>query len=125
VPVAFGWHPYLAIDRASTPVRIPAMRRHLLDERGLPSGATRDEPAFAGPLGDRTYDDLFEAPAEPLRAGEVEVRFGQGVRWAQVFAPEGEELIAFEPMAAPTNALVSGDGLQRSPYTLGFEIALA
>jgi aldose 1-epimerase len=32
---------------------------------------------------------------------------------AQVFAPEGEDFVCFEPMTAPTNALVSGDGLRR------------
>jgi aldose 1-epimerase len=125
VPVAFGWHPYLEIDRARTPVQIPAMRRHLLDARGLPTGETEDAPPFYGVLGDRTYDDLFEAPAEPFRAGDVVVRFGEGARWAQVFAPAAEQLIAFEPMTAPTNALVTGDDLPRSPYTLGFSLELA
>jgi galactose mutarotase-like enzyme len=123
VPVAFGWHPYLAIDRARTSVRIPAMRRHLLDERGLPTGETEDAPAFEGPLGDRTYDDLFTAPAEPVfRAGGVTVRFQAGARCAQVFAPAGDPVIAFEPMTAPTDALVSGEGLQSSPHELRFRI---
>jgi aldose 1-epimerase len=125
VPVAFGWHPYLALDRATTPVEIPAMRRRLLDERGLPTGDADDAPAFSGPLRERTYDDLFEAPpGATFRAGEVVLRFGEGAGWAQVFAPASEQLIAFEPMAAPTNALVSGEDLAVSPYTLTFEIAL-
>jgi len=125
VPVAFGWHPYLALDRAATPVRIPAMRRHVLDERGLPTGDVQDAEPFDGPLGDRTFDDLFEAPAQPFRAGDVVVRFGEGARWAQVFAPASEPLIAFEPMAAPTNALVSGEDLPASPYALRFSLELA
>jgi galactose mutarotase-like enzyme len=126
VPVAFGWHPYLALDRAGTTVDIPPMRRHVLDDRGLPTGATEDAPAFSGPLGDRTYDDLFETPPDAVfAAGDVRVRFGEGARFTQVFAPAAEPLIAFEPMAAPTNALVSGDDLAVSPYTLRFEIALA
>lgn len=126
VPVAFGWHPYLAIDRATTAVAIPAMRRHLLDGRGLPTGETEDVPAFSGPLGDRTYDDLFEAPPGAVfAAGAVRVRFGAGACWAQIFAPAAEPLIAFEPMAAPTNALVTGEHLPVAPYTLRFEIAVA
>ncbi len=126
VPVAFGWHPYLAVDRAATEVEIPALRRHALDGRGLPTGEVEEAPAFAGPLGDRTFDDLYEAPpGARFRAGAVTVVFGTGARWAQVFAPASEPVIAFEPMTAPTNALVSGEGLERSPAELRFRIAVA
>jgi aldose 1-epimerase len=38
----------------------------------------------------------------------IEVRFGEGYRYAQVFAPEIDDVVAFEPMTAPTNALVTG-----------------
>ena len=90
------------------------------------SDEVQDAPAFSGPLGGRTYDDLFEAPpGAQFRAGDVAVRFGEGARWAQVFAPAGEELIAFEPMAAPTDALVTGDDLPCSPYTMRFAIEIA
>jgi galactose mutarotase-like enzyme len=34
--------------------------------------------------------------------------FVQGYRFAQVFAPPGSDFVCFEPMTAPTNALVSG-----------------
>lgn len=126
VPVAFGWHPYLAIDRTTTPIEIPAMRRLELDDRGLPTGAAEDASAVSGPLGDRSFDDLFEAPPDAtFRAGRVAVRFEEGARYAQVFAPATESLVAFEPMAAPTDALISGDGLAASPYTMRFAIVLA
>jgi hypothetical protein len=36
------------------------------------------------------------------------VRFEQGYPAAQVFAPAGETVICFEPMAAPTDALRRG-----------------
>jgi aldose 1-epimerase len=126
VPVAFGWHPYLAIDRASSRIEIPALRRLELDERGLPTGATEDVGAFAEVLGDLGFDDLYEAPPEPtFRAGRVVVAFEEGAPYLQVFAPPSEQVIAFEPMAAPTNALVSGDHLARSPYTMRFSITVA
>lgn len=125
VPVAFGWHPYLAVDRATTEVSIPATRRLALDARGLPTSAVEDVEPFAGALGDRTYDDLFETPGEPFRAGRVTIDFEEGAPYAQVYAPAGEPVIAFEPMAAPTDALLTGDGLQRSPYTMRFRIGLA
>ena len=125
VPVAFGWHPYLAVDRATTPIEVPALRRHLLDDRGLPTGETEDVAAWSGPLGDRTLDDLYEAPEGlRVRAGRIAVVYEAGAPWVQLFAPPGEGLLAVEPMTAPTNALVSGDGLQASPYTQRFRLEL-
>jgi aldose 1-epimerase len=118
VPVAFGYHPYLSLPgvaRADFHVTLPVRRHMVLDERGIPTG--RDEPADIppGPLGDRTYDDGFSELAEPLEfrlegGGRwIAVRFAQGYPIAQVWAPEGSAFICFEPMTAPTNALVSHD----------------
>jgi aldose 1-epimerase len=124
VPVAFGWHPYLAIDRASTVLSIPVTVRHVLDARGLPTGETEAVEPFAGVLGDRAYDDLFAAPPHgaAFRAGDVEIVFEAGAPYAQVFAPAGQQLIAFEPMTAPTNALITGDHLGESPWEQRFRI---
>lgn len=124
VPVAFGWHPYLRCDDA-TDVAVPAMRRLELDDRGLPTGATTDEQAAAGPLGERAYDDHFEAPSEPFRAGAVTVRFLEGAPFAQVFTTPDRDAICFEPMAAPTNALVSGDRLGHAPWRMRFALEVA
>jgi galactose mutarotase-like enzyme len=126
VPVAFGWHPYLAIDRATTEIEVPALRRHLLDERGLPTGETEDVAAWSGPVADRALDDLHEAPPGlRVRAGRVAIVFEAGAPWVQLFAPPGEGLLAVEPMTAPTNALVSGEALQTSPHEQRFRIELA
>jgi aldose 1-epimerase len=124
VPLAFGWHPYLrlpGVPRAEWWVELPVRTRAVLDELGLPTG--RKEPAAIepGPLGERTYDDLFTALADPalfaLEGGgrRIEMEFGEGYPVAQVFAPDGqsaEHFICFEPMTAPTNALISHDGLR-------------
>jgi galactose mutarotase-like enzyme len=126
VPVAFGWHPYIAVDRATAPIEVPALRRHLLDERGLPTGETEDVEGWSGPLGDRALDDLYEAPAGlRVRAGRVTVVYETGAPWVQLFAPPGQDLLAIEPMTAPTDALVSGQALQTSPYTQRFRLELA
>ena len=42
----------------------------------------------------------------------IRVELLEGYRYAQVFAPKGEEYVALEPMTAPTNALTTGAGLQ-------------
>ena len=121
VPVSFGWHPYLrlpGVPREEWWVELPVRTRAVLDERGIPSG--REEPAeiAPGPLGDRDYDDLFTALGDPprfaLEAGRrrIELEFGEGYPIAQVYAPSSESYICFEPMTAPTDALVSGEGLR-------------
>lgn len=121
-PVAFGYHPYLTLPgvvRADYHVDMPVTQRALLDERGIPTGATDPVDLEAGPLGDQTFDDLFAdvAPGSSfaLEGGghRIEVVFEDGYPFAQVFAPEGQDLICYEPMTAPTNALVTGDALRR------------
>jgi aldose 1-epimerase len=121
VPVSFGWHPYLCLPdlpREEWWVELPVLTHALLDEQGIPSG--REEPADIppGPLDGRTYDDLFTSLAEPPRfvlqgrGRRIELEFGQGYPLAQVYAPAGEQFICFEPMTAPTNALLTGEGLR-------------
>ena len=117
VPICFGYHPYLrlpGVDRSEWEIEIPVSRRLALDRRGLPTGdreAIRVEP---GRLGSRTFDDAFEAPADgapfALAGGgrRIEVSFLAGYRYAQVYAPVDDDVVAFEPMTSPTNALVTG-----------------
>jgi galactose mutarotase-like enzyme len=74
-----------------------------------------------GPLGDSAYDDLFpeidERPVFALEGGgrRIELAFEDGYPVAQVYAPPDQAFICFEPMTAPTNALVSGEGLRELP----------
>jgi aldose 1-epimerase len=121
VPVAFGWHPYLVLPGVPRPdwhVELPVRARALLDERGLPTGAIEAAAIEPGPLGQRSYDDLFPELASPtvfaLEGGgrRIELEFDEGYPVTQVFAPPEEAHICFEPMTAPTNALISGDGLR-------------
>jgi aldose 1-epimerase len=121
VPVSFGWHPYLAlpgVQRADWHVELPVRTRALLDERGIPTGRTEPVDIPGAALGERGYDDLFtelgERPVFALEGGgrRVELEFGEGYGLAQVYAPAGEHYICFEPMTAPTDALVSGTGLR-------------
>jgi aldose 1-epimerase len=121
VPVAYGFHPYLRlpdVPRADWRVELPAMRALELDDCGIPTGASSPAPAEAFALSDRALDDGFvgTAPGTAFAVAgggrRIEVRFGQGFGAAQVFAPLAEEVVCFEPMTAPTDALRSGDGLR-------------
>jgi aldose 1-epimerase len=117
VPVAFGWHPYFqlpGVPRAEWQVEVPVTERLELDERMLPTGAREPVRVEPGPLGQRTFDDGYTAPppgeAFVLAGGgrRIAVAFDAGYRFSQVFAPDVEDVVAFEPMTAPTNALVDG-----------------
>ena len=121
VPAAFGFHPYLAppgAPRERWEVEMPALTHLPLDERGLPTGAREPRPAQRGPLGERTYDDLFAVGALPARFAvsdgtrRIAVEFEHGFPYAQVFAPPGQTLVCFEPMTAPGDALRTHDGLR-------------
>ena len=117
VPVAFGFHPYLRLPDVPRPtwrVGLPVRRHAALDARGLPTGASDPARPFEGALGERAYDDLFTELAAPrafsLAGGgrRITLTMEAGFPVAQVFAPRDDAVIAFEPMTAPVNALVTG-----------------
>jgi galactose mutarotase-like enzyme len=121
VPVSFGFHPYLAVPgeaREHWRVELPARAELPLNERSLPTGASRSQPAARFVLGERTFDDLFAVPATPERFSvsgggrRVTVQLRSGYPYAQVFAPPDQPVICFEPMTAPIDALRSHDGLR-------------
>jgi aldose 1-epimerase len=123
VPVSFGFHPYFgipALPRQQWRMALPAMRKLLLDERGIPTGTEESFGGFDAPLGELDFDSgfsLLEGTSTPslclLGGGRrIAVEFLEGYRYAQVFAPKGKEFVALEPMTAPTNALITHDSLR-------------
>jgi aldose 1-epimerase len=141
VPVAFGFHPYLAPGgpREQWQIELPAMRHLALDANQIPLGP---DPAGTGQapsaqrfaLGEREFDDGFDSVTEPARfavtAGErrIELELERGYPCAQVYAPLSGHFICFEPMTAPANALRSGDGLRLlapgERYRAGFSLGV-
>jgi len=120
VPVAFGFHPYLGLPglgRADWRLTLPEMSRLVLDADAIPTGAEVPFAAFDAPLGRRTFDDGFALGSDGARFGLggagrlVSVEFLEGYRFAQIYAPEGQDLVALEPMTAPADALRSGRAL--------------
>lgn len=118
VPLCFGYHPYFVIPgvpRAEWRLTLPAMRHLPVDDRGLPTGAHAPFDGRSAALGDTVYDDGFDGlPAGAtfaLEGGDrrVEVRFEEGYPATQVFAPASDDVVAIEPMTAPTDALRRGD----------------
>lgn len=138
VPVSFGFHPYLTlpgVPRAEWRIEAPVQARAVLDARGLPTGAREACRLAPAALGERAFDDLYptlDEPAHFVLAGggrRLTIRFDAGYPCAQIFAPPGEAVICFEPMTAPTNALVSGDGLRTvapgTEFRAAFSIGVA
>jgi len=120
VPVAFGWHPWLAlpgVPRAEWELELPEREALALDDRGLPTGERDARAAERAPLGDRVLDD-HSAVADHARfaiAGggrEIAVELEAGYPYAQVFAPADPEVVCLEPMTAPVAALSDDEGLR-------------
>jgi aldose 1-epimerase len=137
VPVSFGYHPYLqlpGVARERWRIAVPLTTRLLLDERMIPTGDREPVRIESGELGERSFDDAFADVSDGTGftlAGDgrtIGVAFTDGYGFAQLFAPPGQDLICFEPMTAPTNALVDGRGLRvlapGESHTGGFSITV-
>jgi aldose 1-epimerase len=138
VPVSFGYHPYFrlpGVARSDWEVRIPVAARLVLDSRMLPTGEREAVQVEGGQLGARTFDDAYVAPPDSapfVVAGggrRIEVAFQGGYPYAQVYAPDDDDVIALEPMTAPTNALVAGGAelplaSPGEPYRASFSVTV-
>jgi aldose 1-epimerase len=135
VPVSFGWHPYFCIPgvgRDRLRVGLPARHRLVLDDRQLPTGEEVAEPAEVVPLGGRTFDDGYRLGRDRqlvLAGGRrrLTVATDKGYPFAQVYAPEGRDFVALEPMTAATNALCHDSAPVVEPgssYTARFAVSL-
>jgi galactose mutarotase-like enzyme len=137
VPLCFGFHPYLqlpGVPRAQWRMETPAMRYQPVNAWGIPTGRVEQRPEAAELLGDSFVDDGYDevAPGSifALSGGDrrIEVHFDQGFTAAQVFAPGDDDVVCFEPMAAPTDALRRGGYHEVQPgesVTAQFRIKIA
>lgn len=139
VPVSFGFHPYFGLPdlpRTQWRLELPAMRKLVLDPRGIPTG--RDEPfdELETELGESNFDDgftLLEEQASFTVAGagrRITVEFLSGYSYLQIYAPKDKDYIALEPMTAPTSALTNGQRLRlvkadeqfRAAFRIGVDV---
>jgi aldose 1-epimerase len=116
VPISFGYHPYLrlpGVERADWRIEIPVSERLVLDADELPTGERKPAHLEDGPLGARTFDDEFVAPegSAPMAieggSRRIEVALLSGYPYTQVYAPADDDVVALEPMTAPTDALIA------------------
>ncbi|HTZ10381.1 MAG TPA: hypothetical protein VMB72_15015, partial [Acidimicrobiales bacterium] len=138
-PFGMGFHPYLAVSEGATvdtaSLAVPARRRLVTDDRGLPTSAT----AVAGSefdfrtarwIGDSVLDTCFtdlQRDDDGLARVDLDHPGGRGVtlwadgafRYLMVFTgdtldPERRRrAVAVEPMTCPPDALRSGTDVVR------------
>ena len=120
VPISFGFHPYMRIpdsSRTTWRLELPPADHLLLDDKMIPTGDTQPAPRDGIELGESNWDDAYKPHDQPARYAvtdgrrTLEVTFDEGFADSQIYAPPGKDVVCFEPMAAPTNALRSGDHL--------------
>ncbi len=103
-------------------------KQAVYDERMLPTGETIDlaPGELDGPLGERAFDTNFpvlysdsvaggRGPAAFVLADQrrrVTLTHVSGYPVGQVYSPEGAQFVCYEPMTAPVNALITGEGLR-------------
>jgi aldose 1-epimerase len=132
-PMAFGSHPYIAVDAAST-IHINALTQMVNDGRQIPVGreiATKNFDANGGQLNfdglklddcfaDLVRDENGNATTTVVRSSgdKIEIWQDSSFRYLMVYAhhqlsSQGmqSEGIAIEPQTAPANALQSGEDL--------------
>jgi galactose mutarotase-like enzyme len=118
------------VARRDLRLGLPARRHLLLDDRMLPTGRERREPAETIPLIGRTFDDGYALGRHrrlELRGGarSLTLELDRGYPFAQIYAPSGRPFVALEPMTAPTNALLTGDHPTVAPgerFTASFTV---
>jgi aldose 1-epimerase len=119
MPLVIGFHPYFTIPgvpRAEYMAHIPARSAVLVDDHMCATGELRPNSLpDPTPLASHVFDDGFtDLVREPdgqtlfwVEGGgrRVEVSFGPKWQVGVVYAPSGQDLICFEPMAALTNGV--------------------
>ena len=122
-----------AVEVLGTPRLVALLEEATIDavDRFLDAGSTtvgmrvQVDHLHPTPVG---AEVLAEAYLDKIDGRRITVTFLEGYPFAQVYAPPGQDLICFEPMTAPGNALISHDGLRLvppgEPFTAAFRITV-
>ncbi len=116
VPISFGWHPFLRlpnVPRSEWELRWPASEHVDVDDRIIPTGVRRAQPATRTHLGGRTFDDHYALDRDrtftvAARATALSVHFDRHYPFAQLYLPRRRPFVAIEPMTAEIDALGRG-----------------
>lgn len=126
MPISIGYHPYFNVHdapRGQWSVHIGARKHLLLNDKLLATGQSKpmelpEQFTLEGRIIDDGFYDLVrdaQGRAHFSVQGnheKIAVTFGPKYTVNVTYAPAGRDYICFEPMAAMTNALNSGQALQ-------------
>jgi aldose 1-epimerase len=114
MPLVIGFHPWYQIPdvpRDEWTVHLPVRDHYTLSSAFIPTGETKpvdlpDPTRLSGRQLDDVYggvkaEDEFWVEA---KGRKISVRFGKKFSVAVVYAPQGRNVVCFEPMTAITNA---------------------
>ncbi len=114
MPLLIGLHPWYQIPdvpRDQWTVHLPVREHYTLSSKLIPTGETTPvELADATPLAGRQFDDVYGNlnPDDEFwvegKGKRISVRFGSKFPVGVVYAPQGRNIICFEPMTGVTNA---------------------
>lgn len=119
VPVCFGWHPYFAPPgavRSEWRLGSPFTQELVLNDLLYPTGAvsvvepqtvTLGDPGAGGVTFDTLYSCVTPGMAAWVEDGvrRISLRYDSGYPYGVLFAPADQDLVALEPMTAPTDPL--------------------
>lgn len=139
MPVAFGWHPYLAFptaQRRETLLHLPAREHIELDPLMLPARehghlvVNGQHATGSCTLSGHVFDDLFRVGESAVAGvhpplGGARLTFEGGYRFLQVYAPEDAGFACLEPMVAPGAALSDAVDLATATPEAPFEAVFA
>ena len=111
VPVSFGFHPYLrlpGVERSEWRVEVPVGAAAACSTTGCcraasarRCGSTPGRSAIAPSTTPSTRPPAGRAFVLSGGGRRIELALGAGYPYSQVYAPDDDEVVAFEPMTAP------------------------
>ena len=123
MPIGFGWHPYLSINKRplnSLKMKLPFVSRVELNDEMLPTGNVSDFMDYEEPndIGEAEFDHCFKLIMQEnsiLYSPEDEVGVAMEASkeflFLQVYTPPHRTSIAIEPMNCNINAFNNQEGL--------------
>jgi len=137
MPYACGWHPYFTIpegELADWTIKFNSESKCISDSQMIPLREEQYDASMGVDLGKETLDNVFRLQKMSQHITQlISKKTGASLFMEQssidfpflvVFAPEGENCIAIEPMTANTDAFNTGDGLKVLPPGEAFQLSV-
>lgn len=125
MPFACGWHPYFCLPDGNLEdwaIQFDSISKFLSDSQMIPLKEEHFDASKGVDLGTESLDNVFRLHPKPSHITQLSSKKTGSTLYIEqssidfpflvVFAPEGENCVAIEPMTANTDAFNTGDGLR-------------